>query len=153
MAMFYGNIYSSVWCLALVALDRYVALVHPCGAKTLRSRQMTLYMTGAVRLVMLAAMLPLLLSQQTYPLHDLSTSPPAMMHYQRANKPTSSCRTSVHCSSFASCCQSSLHVVLPLHRTTHPAGYRQALGSCYQGDGRLQCVSAAQQSPLAPDLQ
>ncbi|MED6237644.1 hypothetical protein ATANTOWER_030102 [Ataeniobius toweri] len=63
MAMFYGNIYSSVWCLALVALDRYVALVHPCGAKTLRSQQMTLYMTGAVRLVMLAAMLPLLLSQ------------------------------------------------------------------------------------------
>ncbi|MEQ2266198.1 hypothetical protein XENORESO_020815 [Xenotaenia resolanae] len=72
MAMFYGNIYSSVWCLALVALDRYVGLVHPCGAKTLRSQQMTLYMSGAVRLVMLAAMLPLLLSQQTYPLHDLN---------------------------------------------------------------------------------
>ncbi|KAM4586465.1 proteinase-activated receptor 4 isoform 2-T2 [Fundulus diaphanus] len=70
MAMFYGNMYSSVWCLALVALDRYMALVHPFGAKTFRSRRVSLYMTVWVWVVQLAAMLPLLLSQQTYQLDD-----------------------------------------------------------------------------------
>ncbi|XP_040904247.1 proteinase-activated receptor 4 isoform X2 [Toxotes jaculatrix] len=71
MAMFYGNMYGSVLCLALVALDRYIALVHPFGAKTLRSRRTSLYMTAAVWAVVLAAMLPLLLSQQTYMLDSL----------------------------------------------------------------------------------
>ncbi|KAM4732978.1 proteinase-activated receptor 4 [Anableps anableps] len=70
IALFYGNMYSSVWCLAFVALDRYVALVHPFTAKTLRSQRWSLYMTGGVWLVMLAAMLPLLLSQQTYQLDN-----------------------------------------------------------------------------------
>lgn len=70
MAMFYGNMYSSVWCLAFVALDRYVALVHPFGAKTFRSRRISLYMCGTVWGVMLGAMLPLLMSQQTYRLDD-----------------------------------------------------------------------------------
>uniref|UniRef100_A0A3Q2PX05 F2R like thrombin or trypsin receptor 3 n=1 Tax=Fundulus heteroclitus TaxID=8078 RepID=A0A3Q2PX05_FUNHE len=70
MAMFYGNMYSSVWCLALVALDRYVALVHPFGAKSFRSRRVSLYMSVWVWVVQLAAMLPLLLSQQTYQLDD-----------------------------------------------------------------------------------
>uniref|UniRef100_UPI0037E8AF9D proteinase-activated receptor 4 n=1 Tax=Semicossyphus pulcher TaxID=241346 RepID=UPI0037E8AF9D len=71
MAMFYGNMYGSVLCLALVALDRYIALVHPFGAKTLRSHRTSLYMTAAVWLVVLAAMLPLLVSQQTYVLDEL----------------------------------------------------------------------------------
>lgn len=71
MAVFYGNMYGSVLCLALVALDRYIALVHPFGAKTLRSRRTSLYMTAAVWLVVLAAMLPLLVSQQTYFLDEL----------------------------------------------------------------------------------
>ncbi|XP_029283104.1 proteinase-activated receptor 4 [Cottoperca gobio] len=71
MALFYGNMYGSVLCLALVALDRYVALVHPFGAKTLRSRRTSLYMTAAVWAVVLAAMLPLLVSQQTYVLDEL----------------------------------------------------------------------------------
>ncbi|XP_020511165.2 proteinase-activated receptor 4 [Labrus bergylta] len=70
MAMFYGNMYGSVLCLALVALDRYIALVHPFGAKTLRSRRTSLYMTAAVWLAVLGAMLPLLLSQQTYVLDE-----------------------------------------------------------------------------------
>ncbi|XP_015226967.1 PREDICTED: proteinase-activated receptor 4 [Cyprinodon variegatus] len=70
MAMFYGNMYGSVWCLALVALDRYIALVHPFDAKILRSQRLSLYMSGVVWVVILAAMLPLLLSQQTYPLDD-----------------------------------------------------------------------------------
>lgn len=71
MAMFYGNMYGSVLCLALVALDRYIALVHPFGAKTLRSQRTSLYMTAGVWAVVLAAMLPLLVSQQTYVLDEL----------------------------------------------------------------------------------
>ncbi|XP_028272068.1 proteinase-activated receptor 4 [Parambassis ranga] len=71
MAMFYGHIYGSVWCLALLALDRYIALVHPFAARTLRSQQASLFMTGVVWVVVLAAMLPLLLSQQTYWLDEL----------------------------------------------------------------------------------
>lgn len=71
MAMFYGNMYGSILCLALVALDRYIALVHPFGAKVLRSRRNSLYMTTAVWMVVLAAMLPLLVSQQTYVLDEL----------------------------------------------------------------------------------
>ncbi|XP_022617062.1 proteinase-activated receptor 4 isoform X1 [Seriola dumerili] len=71
MAVFYGNMYGSVLCLALVALDRYIALVHPFGAKTLRSQRMSLYMTAVVWTVVLAAMLPLLVSQQTYVLDEL----------------------------------------------------------------------------------
>lgn len=71
MAMFYGNMYGSVMSLALVALDRYIALVHPFGAKTLRGRRMSLYMTVAVWVVVLAAMMPLLVSQQTYVLDEL----------------------------------------------------------------------------------
>ncbi|XP_067454393.1 proteinase-activated receptor 4 [Thunnus thynnus] len=71
MAMFYGNMYGSVLCLALVALDRYVALVHPFGARMLRGWQTSLYMTAAVWVAVLAAMLPLLVSQQTYVLDEL----------------------------------------------------------------------------------
>lgn len=71
MAMFYGNMYGSVVCLALVALDRYIALVHPFGAKTLRSRRVSLYMTAAVWAVVLTAMVPLLISQQSYVLDEL----------------------------------------------------------------------------------
>lgn len=71
MAVFYGNMYGSVVCLALIALDRYIALVHPFGAKTLRSRRTSLYMTAAVWTAVLAAMLPLLVSEQTYFLDEL----------------------------------------------------------------------------------
>ncbi|XP_057706710.1 proteinase-activated receptor 4 [Corythoichthys intestinalis] len=67
-AVFYGNTYGSVLCLALVAADRYVALAHPFGAKTLRGRRTSLRMTALVWVATLAAMLPLLSSQQTYTL-------------------------------------------------------------------------------------
>ncbi|XP_077389079.1 proteinase-activated receptor 4-like [Festucalex cinctus] len=70
-AVFYGNMYGSALCLALVALDRYVALVHPFGAKSLRGRRTSLRMTAAVWAAVAAAMLPLLLSQQTYTLDRL----------------------------------------------------------------------------------
>ncbi|XP_068181525.1 proteinase-activated receptor 4 [Antennarius striatus] len=71
MAMFYGNMYGSVLCLALVAADRYVALVHPFHAMVLRSRRTSLYLTAAVWTAVLAAMLPLLVSRQTYFLDEL----------------------------------------------------------------------------------
>uniref|UniRef100_A0A3Q0RKK0 F2R like thrombin or trypsin receptor 3 n=1 Tax=Amphilophus citrinellus TaxID=61819 RepID=A0A3Q0RKK0_AMPCI len=66
MAIFYGNMYGSMWCLAFVALDRYIALVHPFSARTLRSQWVSLCMSAVVWTVVLAAMLPLLVSQQTY---------------------------------------------------------------------------------------
>lgn len=71
MAVFYGNMYGSAWFLALVAIDRYVALVHPFKALTLRTQRMSVYMTVAVWTVVLAAMLPLLMSRQTYVLDKL----------------------------------------------------------------------------------
>ncbi|CAF95426.1 unnamed protein product, partial [Tetraodon nigroviridis] len=71
MAVFYGNMYGSVLCLTFVAVDRYVAVVHPFGARTLRSRRTSLCMTALVWLAVLAAMLPLLLSRQTYVLEEL----------------------------------------------------------------------------------
>lgn len=71
MAMFYGNMYGCILCLALVAWDRYVALVHPFCAKVLRSRRTSLYMSLAVWMVVIVAMVPLLISQQSYMLDEL----------------------------------------------------------------------------------
>ncbi|KTG04094.1 hypothetical protein cypCar_00003541 [Cyprinus carpio] len=36
IGLLYGNMYGSVVCLALIAVDRYIALVHPFGAKMFR---------------------------------------------------------------------------------------------------------------------
>ncbi|KAM4554772.1 proteinase-activated receptor 4 [Odontesthes bonariensis] len=72
MALFYGNMYGSVWCLAFLALDRYVAFVHPFGARSLRSQRASLCMMALVWLVVLVAMAPLLASQQTYELSELN---------------------------------------------------------------------------------
>ncbi|XP_036404687.1 proteinase-activated receptor 4 [Megalops cyprinoides] len=69
-ALFYGNMYGSVLCLTLVSVDRYVALVHPFGARTLRSWRSSLCMSAVVWVVILLAMLPLLLSRQSFPLSD-----------------------------------------------------------------------------------
>nr|XP_012778003.1 proteinase-activated receptor 4 [Maylandia zebra] len=71
MAIFYGNMYGSMWCLAFVSLDRYIALVHPFRARTLRSQQVSLCMSLVVWTVVLVAMLPLLLSRQTYEVSTL----------------------------------------------------------------------------------
>ncbi|KAK7916052.1 hypothetical protein WMY93_011813 [Mugilogobius chulae] len=70
VALFYGNMYGSVLCLAFIAVDRYVALVHPFGAKVLRSRRTSLLMMMAVWLVVAVAMLPLLLMKQTFDLDE-----------------------------------------------------------------------------------
>ena len=86
-ALFYGNMYGSVLCLALVAFDRYVALVHPFGAKTLRSRRTSACMSVAVWVVALAAMLPLLMSKQSYKLDDpdITTCHDALPEYEQDN--------------------------------------------------------------------
>ncbi|KAI2656912.1 Proteinase-activated receptor 4 [Labeo rohita] len=68
----YGNMYGSVVCLALIAMDRYVALVHPFGAKTLRSNKNSVCMSVVVWIVVLVAVVPLLASQQAYTINNSS---------------------------------------------------------------------------------
>ncbi|XP_026869977.2 proteinase-activated receptor 4 [Electrophorus electricus] len=72
VALFYGNMYGSVVCLALISIDRYMALVHPFGSKTLRGRRTALGLSLVVWMVVVAAMAPLLASRQTYPLKQPS---------------------------------------------------------------------------------
>lgn len=72
IALFYGNMYGSVVCLALIAVDRYVALVHPFGAKTLRSNKNSICMSVFVWIVVAAAAVPLLASKQSYNIKNLS---------------------------------------------------------------------------------
>ncbi|XP_072315841.1 proteinase-activated receptor 4-like [Eucyclogobius newberryi] len=70
VALFYGNMYGSVLCLAFIAADRYVALVHPFGAKAFRSRRTSLLMVALVWAAVAGAMLPLLLTRQTFDLDE-----------------------------------------------------------------------------------
>ncbi|XP_017548854.1 proteinase-activated receptor 4 [Pygocentrus nattereri] len=72
IALFYGNMYGSILCLTLIAVDRYVALVHPFGAKTLRSQKTSVYMSLAVWAMVLVAAAPLLASQQSHLLNKPS---------------------------------------------------------------------------------
>jgi len=72
IALFYGNMYGSVVCLALIAVDRYVALVHPFDAKTFRSNKNSIYMSVLVWTVVVAAAVPLLASKQSYNIKNLS---------------------------------------------------------------------------------
>nr|XP_023698582.1 proteinase-activated receptor 4-like [Paramormyrops kingsleyae] len=70
IALLYGSMYGSMLCLALISIDRYIALVHPFGALTLRSHRTSLVMSVSVWVVVLLAMLPLLLFRQSYQLID-----------------------------------------------------------------------------------
>ncbi|XP_016108486.1 proteinase-activated receptor 4-like isoform X2 [Sinocyclocheilus grahami] len=70
IGLLYGNMYGSVVCLALIAMDRYIALVHPFGAKMLRSNKNSVCMSVLVWIVVLAAVVPLLASQQSYKIID-----------------------------------------------------------------------------------
>ncbi|KAL2077272.1 hypothetical protein ACEWY4_026776 [Coilia grayii] len=72
MALFYGNMYGSMLCLALIAFDRYLALVHPISGMMLRSYRLSVYMSMAVWAVVLAAMMPLLATRQTYLIKNLN---------------------------------------------------------------------------------
>ncbi len=71
IGLLYGNMYGSVVCLALIAMDRYIALVHPFGAKMLRSNKNSVCMSVLVWIVVLAAVVPLLASQQSYKITNL----------------------------------------------------------------------------------
>ena len=66
IAVFYGNTYGSVLSLALISFDRYLALVHPIDGRALRSYRFSVYMCIAAWAVVVAAMAPLLATQQTY---------------------------------------------------------------------------------------
>lgn len=70
VALFYGNMYGSVLCLAFIALDRYVALVHPFRAQVWRTRRTAQLMVFAVWATVGGAMLPLLLMTQTFDLDE-----------------------------------------------------------------------------------
>ncbi|XP_026136427.1 proteinase-activated receptor 4-like [Carassius auratus] len=70
IGLLYGNMYGSVVCLALIAVDRYIALVHPFGAKMLRSKKNSVCMSVLVWIVIIAAAVPLLVSQQSYTIID-----------------------------------------------------------------------------------
>ena len=72
IAVFYGNTYGSVLSLALISFDRYLALVHPIGEMALRSYRFSFYMCIAAWAVVVAAMAPLLATQQTYTLKSLN---------------------------------------------------------------------------------
>ncbi|XP_052005567.1 proteinase-activated receptor 4 [Xyrauchen texanus] len=71
IGLFYGNMYGSVVCLSLIAMDRYVALVHPFGAKILRSKKNSVLMSVLVWIVITAAALPLLVSKQSYQIENI----------------------------------------------------------------------------------
>ncbi|XP_063045549.1 proteinase-activated receptor 4-like [Engraulis encrasicolus] len=71
MALFYGNMYGSIMCLALIAFDRYLALVHPFSGMMLRGFRLSVYMSVAVWSVVLAAMVPLLATRQAYLVRNL----------------------------------------------------------------------------------
>ncbi|XP_023698587.2 proteinase-activated receptor 4-like [Paramormyrops kingsleyae] len=70
IALLYGSMYGSVLTLAFISIDRYIALVHPYSALTLRSHRTSLAMSVSVWVVVLLAMLPLLLFRQSYQLSD-----------------------------------------------------------------------------------
>lgn len=72
IALFYGNMYGSVVCLALIAVDRYVAVVHPFGARMLRSVKTSMLMSVIVWTMVLIAAVPMLASRQSYFIKDLS---------------------------------------------------------------------------------
>nr|XP_023667339.1 proteinase-activated receptor 4-like [Paramormyrops kingsleyae] len=72
IALLYGSMYGSVLCLAFISIDRYIALVHPFGALTLRSHRTSLAMSVSIWVVVLLAMLPLLFFRQSYLLSDPS---------------------------------------------------------------------------------
>ncbi|XP_003942306.1 proteinase-activated receptor 4 [Saimiri boliviensis] len=65
-ASLYGHMYGSVLLLAAVSLDRYLALVHPLRARTLRGRRLALGLCVAAWLTAAALALPLALQRQTF---------------------------------------------------------------------------------------
>ncbi|XP_059948114.1 proteinase-activated receptor 4 [Mesoplodon densirostris] len=65
-AALYGHMYGSVLLLAAVSLDRYLAVVHPLRARTLRGQPLAIGLCVTAWLVAAALALPLALQQQTF---------------------------------------------------------------------------------------
>ncbi|XP_073333509.1 proteinase-activated receptor 3 [Pagrus major] len=70
-ACFYGNLYCSAQTLACISIKRYLAVVHPFMYKTLPKRTCTAWVSVAVWGVFGAAVVPELLVQQSYRLHQM----------------------------------------------------------------------------------
>ncbi|MGH0121421.1 UNVERIFIED_CONTAM: hypothetical protein FKN15_019856 [Acipenser sinensis] len=84
---FYGNMYCSILCLMFISIDRYIALVHPFSAKTLRSKKMASYLCVGVWFLVIGAMLPLGLTQQSYSFKEpnITTCHDALPKEEQAN--------------------------------------------------------------------
>ncbi|KAB0406649.1 hypothetical protein E2I00_018655, partial [Balaenoptera physalus] len=65
-AALYGHMYGSVLLLAAVSLDRYLAVVHPLRARTLRGQRLAIGLCVTAWLVAASLALPLALQQQTF---------------------------------------------------------------------------------------
>ncbi|XP_040485025.1 proteinase-activated receptor 4 isoform X2 [Ursus maritimus] len=65
-AALYGHMYGSVLLLAAVSLDRYLGVVHPFRALTLRGRRLAAGLCAAAWLAAAALALPLALQRQTF---------------------------------------------------------------------------------------
>uniref|UniRef100_A0A8C6RVE2 Proteinase-activated receptor 4 n=2 Tax=Nannospalax galili TaxID=1026970 RepID=A0A8C6RVE2_NANGA len=65
-AALYGHMYGSALLLAAVSLDRYLALVHPLRARTLRGHRLTTGLCATAWLTAAALALPLTLQRQTF---------------------------------------------------------------------------------------
>ncbi|KAI3361725.1 hypothetical protein L3Q82_002078 [Scortum barcoo] len=65
-ACFYGNLYCSAQTLACISIKRYLAVVHPFMYKSLPKRTCTAWVTLALWGVFGAAIMPVLLIQQSY---------------------------------------------------------------------------------------
>nr|XP_033783405.1 proteinase-activated receptor 3-like [Geotrypetes seraphini] len=64
-ALFYGNIYCSILFLMCISLDRYISLVHPFMARSLPRRKAAVCVSFAIWFVVIAAVIPFLLTQQS----------------------------------------------------------------------------------------
>lgn len=71
-AALYGHMYASALLLAAISLDRYLALVHPLRARTLRGRRLAAGLCVGAWLGAAALAAPLALQQQTFRLADSS---------------------------------------------------------------------------------
>ncbi|XP_003796678.1 proteinase-activated receptor 4 [Otolemur garnettii] len=66
MVALYGHMYCSVLLLAAISLDRYLALVHPLRARTLRGGRLSVGLCAAAWLMAAVLALPLVLQRQTF---------------------------------------------------------------------------------------
>ncbi|XP_041079795.1 LOW QUALITY PROTEIN: proteinase-activated receptor 3-like [Polyodon spathula] len=84
---FYGNMYCSILCLTFISIDRYIALVHLFLAKTLPSKKTASYLCIGVWVLVVGAMLPLGLTQQSYSFKEpnITTCHDALLKEDQAN--------------------------------------------------------------------